>query len=97
MDNNTDFHKGMVDARVNNDQLANKVVVEIGLLLAEGEEEKPCPEARRDEECLESGSEGRNFECWMDMVRQDTQVGGMTEQVAEDRKKWRQVIRCGDP
>ena len=33
---------------------------------------------------------------FMDMVREDMQVVGATEEDAEDRKRWKQMIRCGD-
>uniref|UniRef100_A0A0E9T304 Uncharacterized protein n=1 Tax=Anguilla anguilla TaxID=7936 RepID=A0A0E9T304_ANGAN len=35
---------------------------------------------------------GRPKRRFMDMVREDLQVVG-----AEDRKRWKRMIRCGDP
>ena len=32
----------------------------------------------------------------MDVVREDMQIVGVTEEDAEDRKRWRRMIHCGD-
>ena len=40
---------------------------------------------------------GRSKRRFIDMVREDMQVVGATEEDAENRKRWKQVIRCGDP
>ena len=31
------------------------------------------------------------------MVREDMQVAGVAEEDAEARKRWKRMIRCGDP
>ena len=33
----------------------------------------------------------------VDVVREDMQVAGVTEEDAEARKRWKRMIRCGDP
>ena len=40
---------------------------------------------------------GRPKRRFMEMVREDMQVVGTTEGDAEDRKRWKQMLRCGDP
>ncbi|XP_051790978.1 uncharacterized protein LOC127529870 [Erpetoichthys calabaricus] len=40
---------------------------------------------------------GRPKRRFMDVVREDMQVMGVTEQNTEDRKIWKKMIRCGDP
>lgn len=40
------------------------------------------------------GRPGRRF---MDVVREDMQVVGATKEDAEDRERWKQMIRSGDP
>ena len=40
---------------------------------------------------------GRPKRRFMDAVKEDMQVVGVTEEDAEDRARWRRVIRCGDP
>ncbi|XP_051788831.1 uncharacterized protein LOC127529414 [Erpetoichthys calabaricus] len=40
---------------------------------------------------------GRPKQRFMDVVREDMQVMGVTEQDAEDRKIWKKMIRCGNP
>lgn len=33
----------------------------------------------------------------MDVVKEDMQKAGVTEEDARDRVRWTQMIRCGDP
>lgn len=40
---------------------------------------------------------GRPKRRFTDVVMEDMQVVGATEEDAEDRKRWKQMIRCGDP
>lgn len=40
---------------------------------------------------------GRPKRRFIDVVGEDMQVVGMTEEDREDRKRWKQMIHCGDP
>ena len=40
---------------------------------------------------------GRPKKTYIETVKEDMAVAGVTEEDARDRKKWRQMIRCGDP
>ena len=40
---------------------------------------------------------GRPRRRFMDVVKEDMKVVGVREEDAEDRVRWRQLIRCGDP
>ena len=40
---------------------------------------------------------GRPKRRYMDAVREDMRVVGVTEEDAEDRTRWKRMIRCGDP
>ena len=40
---------------------------------------------------------GRPRRRFMDVVKEDMKVVGAREQDAEDRVRWRTLIRCGDP
>ena len=40
---------------------------------------------------------GRPKRRFMDVVKEDMKVVGVKEKEAEDRVRWRQMIRCGDP
>ncbi|KAF7658937.1 hypothetical protein LDENG_00005840 [Lucifuga dentata] len=40
---------------------------------------------------------GRPKRRFMDVVKEDMKLVGMREEEAEDRVRWRQMIRCGDP
>ena len=40
---------------------------------------------------------GRPKRRYMDAVREDMRAVGVTEEDAEDRGRWKQMIRCGDP
>lgn len=40
---------------------------------------------------------GRPKRRLMDVVMEDMRVVGVEEEDAEDRAKWRRMIRCGDP
>ena len=42
-------------------------------------------------------SRGRPKRRFMDVVKEDMKVVGVREEDAEDRVRWRQLIRCGDP
>ena len=39
---------------------------------------------------------GRPKRRFMDVVREEAQIADVTEEDAEDREKWRTMIRCGD-
>ncbi|KAF7657713.1 hypothetical protein LDENG_00023190 [Lucifuga dentata] len=40
---------------------------------------------------------GRPKMRFMDAVKEDMKLVGVREEEAEDRVRWRQMIRCGDP
>ncbi|KAF7659468.1 hypothetical protein LDENG_00297190 [Lucifuga dentata] len=40
---------------------------------------------------------GRPKRRFMDAVKEDMKLVGVREEEAEDRVRWRQMIRCGDP
>ncbi|KAF7662280.1 hypothetical protein LDENG_00240050 [Lucifuga dentata] len=40
---------------------------------------------------------GRSERRFMDAVKEDMKLVGLREEEAEDRVRWRQMIRCGDP
>ncbi|KAF7649010.1 hypothetical protein LDENG_00148580 [Lucifuga dentata] len=40
---------------------------------------------------------GRPKRRFMDVVKEDMKLVGVREEEAEDRVRWRQMIRCGDP
>ena len=40
---------------------------------------------------------GRPKRRYMDVIREDMRVAGVREEDAEDRPRWRRMIRCGDP
>ena len=40
---------------------------------------------------------GRPKRRYMDAVKEDMRAVGVTEEDAEDRGRWKQMIRCGDP
>ncbi|KAF7667879.1 hypothetical protein LDENG_00044320 [Lucifuga dentata] len=40
---------------------------------------------------------GRPKRRFMDVVKEDMKLAGVREEEAEDRVRWRQMIRCGDP
>ncbi|KAF7669317.1 hypothetical protein LDENG_00206530, partial [Lucifuga dentata] len=40
---------------------------------------------------------GRPKRKFMDVVKEDMKLVGVREEEAEDRVRWRQMIRCGDP
>ena len=40
---------------------------------------------------------GRPKRTYIDVVKEDMTVVGVTEEDTRDRKKWRRMIRCGDP
>ncbi|KAF7655665.1 hypothetical protein LDENG_00052730 [Lucifuga dentata] len=40
---------------------------------------------------------GRPKRRFMDVVKEDMKLVGVREEEAEDRVRWRQLIRCGDP
>ncbi|KAJ8335039.1 hypothetical protein SKAU_G00406820 [Synaphobranchus kaupii] len=40
---------------------------------------------------------GRPKRRFMDVAREDMQVLGTTEEDAEERIRWKRMIRCGDP
>ncbi|KAK2899617.1 hypothetical protein Q8A73_012746 [Channa argus] len=42
-------------------------------------------------------SRGRSKRRFMDVVREDMKLVGVSEEDAEDRVRWRHMIRCGDP
>ena len=39
---------------------------------------------------------GRSKRRFIDAVREDMQVIGVTREYAEDKVRWRRVVRCGD-
>ena len=39
---------------------------------------------------------GRPARRWMDVIREDMEELGLEED-AEDKDKWRKLVRCGDP
>ncbi|KAJ8353688.1 hypothetical protein SKAU_G00212550 [Synaphobranchus kaupii] len=40
---------------------------------------------------------GRPKRRFMDTVKEDMQAVGVTEDEAQDKNRWKQMIRCGDP
>jgi hypothetical protein len=40
---------------------------------------------------------GRPKRRFMDVVKEDMKVVGVRGEEAEDKARWRQMIRCGDP
>ncbi|KAF7645989.1 hypothetical protein LDENG_00195280 [Lucifuga dentata] len=42
-------------------------------------------------------SRGRPKRRFMDVAKEDMKLVGVREEEAEDRVRWRQMIRCGDP
>ena len=42
-------------------------------------------------------SRGRPKRTFMDVVKEDMKLAGVREEEAEDRVRWRQMTRCGDP
>ena len=40
---------------------------------------------------------GRPARRWMDVIREDMEELGLEEKDAEDRDKWRKLVRYGDP
>ena len=40
---------------------------------------------------------GRPKRRFMDVVKEDMKLVGVTEEEAQNRVRWRQMIRCGDP
>ena len=40
---------------------------------------------------------GRPKQRFMDAVREDMQVAGVSDEEAENSSRWKQTIHCGDP
>ena len=65
-----------------------------------------CPEERESEyigrrmlsfELPGRRPRGRPKRRFMDEVKEDMKLVGVREEDAQDRVRWRQLIRCGDP